>query len=147
MIVMMKVRRSLSGAKPWAAVASICLAGASTLLPWSRTTAAEISPGGAAAMYVSDAWVSQTAFDLSIGRSRVGWFVIACAVGYGIAALAGSFLGALETKLLKNVLASVILALALTHLGPYPGVLTALLSGSVMIWAASSNPITKETVE
>ena len=133
--------------RSWAAAAGISMAGAGTLLPWGRVSAAATVPGAAAAIYVSDAWVPQTAFDLTLGRSRVGWFILAGAITYGIAALAEPHREAPEPRLLKHLCAAMILVLAFLHLGPYPGVMMALGGGLLMLWAAPNNFSSKETVE
>lgn len=142
-----KERQALAALRPWAAAAGICLAGASTVMVWARTAPAGLAPGAAAALYVSEALVNETAFDLTFGRSRVGWLVMAGAVGYGVAALADPSGAVRQMRLVREGLALAVLALAVAHLGPYPGVAMALAGGFLMLWAAAREPSIKEAVE
>jgi hypothetical protein len=102
-------------------LSGVVLAVGSTALPWGER-APDAAPLGA--LYVANSNRRVNAFELYIGRLRVGWLVTAAAMVAGVAALATAS-QPMPTKGRMSVgvlCGGVHIGLALVHAGPFAGV-------------------------
>lgn len=91
------------------------------------------APPGVPTLYANGAARSISGFALSVGWLRVGWAVVICAVACGALLLFTARESDRSLFLaLHLTLAGVVLAMAILHAGPWPGVVLAVSGGLLL---------------
>ena len=125
--------RKLFSLGEWLTLIGMVLVVISAALEWGHDPPKPMDTVGQ--VYVSRHHYERAGYDLSIGWLRVGWAVVICAV---IAASLLLFDPAAREKtgfLIVSIAASAgILILAVLHLGPYPGVMVAIIGAGLILW-------------
>jgi len=127
--------RKLFSLGEWLTLLGMGLVVVSVALVWGEDAPEAINE--VAAIYISARNYTRTGYELPLGALRVGWVVVICAVTCSALLLLEP--ARREKRLflaIQTALAIAILILALLHIGPYAGVVLALLGGLLLLGGA-----------
>src|SRR5438874_11796389 len=125
-------RRKLFSRGEWLTLLGMALAVMSSALVWGQDPPPVMDMVGK--IFVSRHNYTRAGYDIKLGWLPVGWTVVICAVTSGCLLLYEPSGG--ERRLffgVQLVLGLAILALALLHIGFYPGIILAILGGSALV--------------
>ncbi len=130
---MQQSNRKMFSRAEWMILAGLCACVFSAILVWGTSQPRATDNSHVNALFVKMWAVQVSGYDLKLGWLSVGWAVVACAVGAGALLLIDP--GPKNRGVLfivHTALAGIVIALAVLHLGPLPGVILALV-GSVVL--------------